>query len=64
VGARPLTLEVYLDSSSVEVFADGGRVALTDLILPAEPDGIEVYSVGGPVTLARLDVAAVPRVRP
>ena len=31
-----LNLRVLVDEGSVEVFADGGRVALTDIIFPAE----------------------------
>jgi sucrose-6-phosphate hydrolase SacC (GH32 family) len=31
---RPLTLHVFVDRSSIEVFADGGRISLTNLVYP------------------------------
>ncbi|HEX4810640.1 MAG TPA: glycoside hydrolase family 32 protein [Bryobacteraceae bacterium] len=46
---RPvLRMDVLVDRNSVEVFADGGRVASTNLVFP-EPNaaGIELYSKGG-----------------
>ncbi|HTP89588.1 MAG TPA: glycoside hydrolase family 32 protein [Bryobacteraceae bacterium] len=33
---RPLKLHVFVDRSSIEVFADGGRVTLTNLVYPTE----------------------------
>ncbi|KAK3924697.1 Levanase [Frankliniella fusca] len=33
-----LRLQILLDEGSVEVFADGGRVAITDIIFPKEAD--------------------------
>ncbi|KOX15389.1 glycoside hydrolase family 32 protein [Nocardiopsis sp. NRRL B-16309] len=43
-----LRLRVVVDTSSVEVFADGGRATLTDLVFP-DPDatGISVRADGG-----------------
>ena len=32
---RPLRLHVFVDRSSIEVFADGGRITLTNLVYPA-----------------------------
>jgi fructan beta-fructosidase len=33
----PLDMEIYLDQSSIEVFLNGGLVAMTDQIFPNEP---------------------------
>lgn len=33
---QPLTLRIFVDRSSVEVFADGGRVTMTNLVYPTE----------------------------
>jgi fructan beta-fructosidase len=33
---RPLQLHIFVDRSSIEVFADGGRVTLTNLVYPVE----------------------------
>jgi sucrose-6-phosphate hydrolase SacC (GH32 family) len=43
-----LELEVLVDRSSIEVFANGGQVAMTSLVFPhAEANGIEAYATGG-----------------
>lgn len=43
-----LSLRVVADRSSVEVFADGGRAVLTDLVLPDEGDeGIRLLATKG-----------------
>lgn len=55
-----LRLNVLVDRDSVEIFADGGRVAATNLVFPpAGASGLEVYAKGGEpgsisVHLARL----------
>jgi fructan beta-fructosidase len=54
---RPLTLRIFADRASVEVFADDGHVALTSQIFPsAGSDGIALFSVGGPARLSALEV--------
>jgi sucrose-6-phosphate hydrolase SacC (GH32 family) len=41
-------LNVLIDRNSVEIFADGGRLANTNLVFPpAGASGIEVYATGG-----------------
>jgi fructan beta-fructosidase len=43
-----LQLNVLVDRNSVEIFADGGRLANTNLVFPpAAASGIEVYAKGG-----------------
>jgi sucrose-6-phosphate hydrolase SacC (GH32 family) len=51
---RSLNVQVLVDRSSVEVFADGGRVAMTSLDFPLDgASGIEAYANGGtPANLA------------
>ena len=57
-------LQIYVDRSSVEVFADGGRVTVTDLIFPsAGSDAIELFADGGTATFSRLRVDSVVAVR-
>jgi fructan beta-fructosidase len=52
-----LELRILLDWSSVEVFADGGLVVITDLIFPdPESRGLQVYTEGGEALLRSLDV--------
>jgi len=49
-------LRIFIDQSSVEVFANGGKLAMTNLIYP-DPDKnqILVYAEGGLVTVKKLD---------
>jgi fructan beta-fructosidase len=52
-----LDLHVFVDRSSVEVYAEGGRVMLTQLVFPSpESLGVEVYANGGTTGRAVLDV--------
>ncbi len=52
-----LTLEVYLDRASVELFAEDGRLTITDQVFPlAGADGISVWAEGGSATLVELTV--------
>jgi sucrose-6-phosphate hydrolase SacC (GH32 family) len=45
---EPLRWQILVDRNSVEVFADGGRIAITNLIFPKpEAFQIEVYANGG-----------------
>lgn len=52
-----LRLEIVVDRGSVEVFANGGRVALTDLIFPPlDADRIAVFAEQGRATFSGLTV--------
>jgi sucrose-6-phosphate hydrolase SacC (GH32 family) len=54
--ARVVRLRVLVDRSSVEVFAGGGRVAITDQIFPSPAsDGVALYAVGGAARLLSLE---------
>jgi fructan beta-fructosidase len=51
-----VTLRVFVDRSSVEVFANGGLRTLTHAIFPAPAsDGVSVFAEGGPARLVHLD---------
>jgi beta-fructofuranosidase len=52
-----LLLHVLLDRSSVEVFANDGRVVLTARVYPTREDslGVDLFAAGGEAALARLD---------
>jgi sucrose-6-phosphate hydrolase SacC (GH32 family) len=55
-GAGPVRLHVFVDATSVEVFADGGRVVLTDQIFPAPASrGVSLFATGGAARLRSLD---------
>jgi beta-fructofuranosidase len=54
---RELVLQVFLDKSLLEVFADGGRVVLTRIIDPPQEDGaVEVFAEGGTAQFGGIDV--------
>ena len=53
---RVVRLRVFVDWSSVEVFAGDGRVVVTDQIFPApESDGVALYATGGTARLVSLE---------
>lgn len=56
--SRPVTLHIFLDRSTVEVFAEGGRTSLATRIYPTRPDstGLRLVSRGGPTRVKALEV--------
>ncbi|WP_161894374.1 GH32 C-terminal domain-containing protein [Gordonia spumicola] len=59
-----LTLDVYVDSSSVEVFAQDGQYCVTNLVYPKPSStGMTVVSRGGRAMLRELTVTAYPATR-
>jgi levanbiose-producing levanase len=53
-----LLLQVVVDRNSVEVFADHGRISITDLIFPSlDDDTIRVFAEGGDATFSDIAVA-------
>jgi len=52
-----LSLHIFMDQCSVEVFANGGSAVLTDCIFPSiESTKLEIFVEGDRATLNRLDV--------
>lgn len=53
-----LALEILVDRTSLEVFADGGRVCITSCFLPAQSDQeVSIFAQGGEARLNCLHVA-------
>lgn len=51
-----LILEILVDRSSVEIFANGGKRSITNRIFPSEAsDQIEIFSEGGSINIVQLD---------
>ena len=51
------TMKILYDVSSIEVFIDGGRVAMTNLVFPNVPyDTLELYSDGGRFVVDKIRV--------
>lgn len=52
-----IKLHLFVDWSSLEVFANEGKVVITDRIFPApESDGFEFFSEGGTAELLSMDI--------
>jgi sucrose-6-phosphate hydrolase SacC (GH32 family) len=52
-----VSLRIMVDRSSVEVFADDGARAISDLIYPrAESDGVALFAEGGSARVRRLEL--------
>ena len=50
-------LDVFVDKCSVEIFVDGGRIAMTNLVFPTKPYGtLKLYSEGGKARVKNLTV--------
>ncbi len=56
-GNAPVSLTILVDRSTIEVFAQGGRVAMTNLVYPpAGPPAIEFYARGDPPRQIAVDL--------
>ena len=54
---KTVRLHVFVDWSSVEVFANDGEVVLSERIFPsAESDGIEIFAEGGDAAVRSLQI--------
>jgi len=52
-----IRLHIFVDSTSVEAFANDGAVVITDCIFPDESSqGLEIFAEGGDVILHSLDI--------
>lgn len=55
-GHDTIKILIYVDRSSIELFADGGRCVMTDIFFPSEPysaleiSGDDVYLISGKIT--------------
>ncbi len=63
--AEPLRLQVFVDHSVIEVFANG-QVCLTSRVYPTRPDslGVELFASGGSAQVNELDVWKMASVWP
>ena len=58
--ADRISLHIFVDRCSVELFGGGGRAVITDLIFPSPSStGLELYAVGGKPVAERLDIWAL-----
>jgi fructan beta-fructosidase len=58
-----IRLDVFVDRSSIEVFANDGEVVITDRMFPrAQSQGLELYEVGGKVNVTGFSIEKVKSV--
>ncbi|MGN1256141.1 MAG: GH32 C-terminal domain-containing protein [Bacteroidaceae bacterium] len=56
-GKQTFHVDIFCDKSSIEVFVDGGRIAMTNLIFPVAPyEHVRLYSQGGQATFRNVRV--------
>lgn len=54
-GCKTYHLDVFVDKCSVELFVDGGRIAMTNLVFPTVPyNHVKVYAEGGKAEVKNL----------
>ncbi|MDE6512097.1 MAG: GH32 C-terminal domain-containing protein, partial [Muribaculaceae bacterium] len=52
-----VSLRIFVDKSSIEVFGNGGQFVLTNLVFPTEPySTLSVSSTGGKAKISKLQV--------
>lgn len=50
-------LDIFIDKCSVEIFVDGGKIAMTNLVFPTTPyNNIKVYAEGGEAEVKNMKV--------
>lgn len=50
-------VDIFVDKCSVELFVDGGRIAMTNLVFPTKPyDSVRFYTEGGKAEYANVKV--------
>ena len=56
-GKNTYHVDVFVDKSSVELFVDGGRIAMTNLVFPVAPyENVKLYTQGGKAEFKNLKV--------
>lgn len=51
-----ITLEILIDRSSIEIFANGGQTVISNCFTPAEGKDIILFTTGGELGVEKLDV--------
>lgn len=57
ISGQPVKLHIFVDRSSIEVFANDGEAVISDLIFPSpSSQALELYSKGGDPQVVKLDI--------
>lgn len=58
--SRKLTLRIFIDRSSIEIFGNDGRFAMTNLVFPTSPySRLSVSSAGGNAEISNLKIYSI-----
>jgi len=61
-GGKQVSLHIFVDRSSVEVFVNDGSTVISDAIFPSrDSQDIELYSKGGEARIVKLEVCTCAR---
>ena len=56
-GKNTYHVDIFVDKSSVELFVDGGRIAMTNLVFPVVPyENVKLYTQGGKAEFKNMKV--------
>ena len=56
-GKKTYHVDIFVDKSSVELFVNGGRIAMTNLVFPVAPyENVKLYTQGGKAEFKNLKV--------
>ena len=56
-GKNTYHVDIFVDKSSVELFVDGGRIAMTNLVFPVAPyENVKLYTQGGKAEFKNMKV--------
>ena len=56
-GKKTYHVDIFVDKSSVELFVDGGRIAMTNLVFPIAPyENVKLYTQDGKAEFKNLEV--------
>ena len=56
-GKNTYHVDIFVDKSSVELFVDGGRIAITNLVFPVAPyENVKLYTQGGKAEFKNMKV--------
>jgi fructan beta-fructosidase len=63
VAGKILRMHLFVDAASVELFADDGRLVITNLVFPAEKySRLKVFSTSGDISLERSEIYGLKRI--
>ena len=56
-GKKTYHVDIFVDKSSIELFVDGGRIAMTNLVFPVAPyKNVKLYAEGGKAQFNNINV--------